>query len=1692
MFVLLCGTSSAVNYDFHIGGVYYRILLNNALQPTTNVEVVAGDEKYTGDIVIPSSFTVDKVEYTVTRIGQDAFYDCKDVTSVSLPNNVTSKLEVIEGRAFGNCEGLTSIRIPDTVTEIEQFAFSQCKNLKSVYMGSGLKTVRYDAFGYCDALERVDISDLAAWCGIAFYYNGTASGWFGPHANPLSYAGHLYLNGNEVVDLVIPKEVTSIHGDLNFYGCVGLKSITFPDDANVEYIGAWTFAGCENITTLKFNKHLKRIYECAFSGCKLIESLVIPDEVTLIEAAAFSGCTNLKELKLGKALEEIKTGFWGPAFSGTAIQEITVPEKLQYLSGFWNSKLSIVNIGKTSLKEIANGGRDYPLPISRINITDLSTFMNIQKKNLGGYDLYLNGNLVENLTVPSSVEDVIEYAMGSCQCLKSVTIPSHVKSIGQSAFQSCYYIGKVTFEGGSPKIEKDVFGTYDNVYFITKMQTPSEAPYALINESQRRNILCVPAGCKEKYETADGWKEFRYIVEASGPEEAFLDKGNLYRINGDGVTMLKGGAHANWGYSLPETVTYNGKTYPVTVIDGVVHEGYSPDIVIYNKVKSIAEGAFASCTGVHSVTSYLRNPFAINSNVFSDEVKQTITLRVPYGTKAKYLATDGWMEFKAIEEMEPEPATPYVVYHDGTLTFYYDDQRSSREGTTYDLNKGEEKPGWYENRSGVTKAVFDTSFASARPVVTSFWFFGCNSLHSIEGIANLNTSEVTNMYGMFAYCKGLTNLDVSGFNTSNVTNMGIMFIECSTLTNLDVSGFNTSKVTNMSSMFRSCETLANIDVSRFNTSKVTNMESMFYACKGLVCLDVSSFNTSSVTDMSFMFYACTSLTNLIFGKLFTSNESTNVKYIFSMSQPSSVGKVTFSNDIPININNSFFSLVGTAETPATLFVPKEYKENYLTKFVDNKFYGGYFTMEVNNDTPSDDIEPYAVLSSDNSVLTFYYDDKKESRGGMSVGPFNTTTDKVNMGWYEQRTKITNAVFDASFANYTSLTSTSYWFYECENLKSISNIENLRTNNVNNMAFMFFGCSSLSNLDVSGFNTANVTNMEWLFGHCSSLTDLNVSGFNTEKVTTLYGMFYDCSGLTSLDVSKFNTNNVNSMGQLFDQCSSLTSIDISNFMTEKVTSMWGMFRGCPALKTIFVDEKNWSTINVKYSDYMFSDCKNLVGGNGTKYDANQIGIEYARVDKTGAPGYFTAKNGGTEPVGDGEPYVVYNDFTLTFYYDDQRSKRSGTVYSLNEGNNEPEWVKDDNNRNVEKVVFDASFANARPTTTYSWFLNCDILKEITGIENLNTSEVKNMHTMFAFCKKLESIDLSHFDTRKVGDMGAIFSNCKSLKSIDLSHFDTSSLWMMMSMFYNCNSLTGIDLSNFSTSKVEYMDYLFYGCSSLKKLYLGSSFTSTNSVSCEEVFVGCQNLSKVIFTGDIPASINSTYFNGVGSANAPAVLYVSSQYKNNYASKFDGNMFYGGYFTLQERNAIEGDVDGDGEVTEEDIAEVEKVILNPSVGYDPDKDVNHDGVVNVADIVEEVNIINSTGKVEQVNSKVEASLTGCSRDDNGGILLTFTLKNVSGQDFGEVRVGHTGYYQNMEGSTDTGDEIHNLSVSIMSQTSGNWGDDVRFSFPANDTKSLMIGINNVPATAKSLTLQVGVYCETWEVQNDVIKFVNIPIQ
>ncbi len=192
----------------------------------------------------------------------------------------------------------------------------------------------------------------------------------------------------------------------------------------------------------------------------------------------------------------------------------------------------------------------------------------------------------------------------------------------------------------------------------------------------------------------------------------------------------------------------------------------------------------------------------------------------------------------------------------------------------------------------------------------------------------------------------------------------------------------------------------------------------------------------------------------------------------------------------------------------------------------------------------------------------------------------------------------------------------------------------------------------------------------------------------------------------------------------------------------------------------------------------------------------------------------------------EAYACYtsSNTTLTFYYDNNRSTRTGTTYDLNTDFNFPAWYSDNTYVTVTKVVFVPSFAEANPTSTYAWFYNMTNLRSITGLNYLNTSEVTHTGWMFRNCDHLTSLDLSQFITAKVTDMNRMFMGCTGLTSLDLSRFNTSSVVNMRYLFTGCTSLRTIYVGvNWSTAAVVFYTDMFKNCTSL----VGGQGTTFNS-------------------------------------------------------------------------------------------------------------------------------------------------------------------------------------------------------------------------------------------------------------------------
>ena len=616
-----------------------------------------------------------------------------------------------------------------------------------------------------------------------------------------------------------------------------------------------------------------------------------------------------------------------------------------------------------------------------------------------------------------------------------------------------------------------------------------------------------------------------------------------------------------------------------------------------------------------------------------------------------------------------------------TLTFFYDTQRSSRDGTTWSINDQKQGydtmvPAWVGTdgnpNTTTTKAVFDPSFKDFRPTTTASWLQSLLALETVEGLENLNTSQVTNMSRMFYentalkaidlshfqtenvtdmskmfyYCLALKKLDISNFNTKNVTDMSKMFAgcqslkslkikhfntkkvekmdglfsECYALTSLDLSNFNTEKVKSMEGMFDQCRALTSLDLSNFNTEEVKSMKRMFNGCKSLKKINISNFNTKKVTDMSKMFAGCLSLTSLNLSNFNTEE----VKDVESMFEHCTMLEWVDLTNVQMGATSNTYHMFTDCVNLTTIFCDHSWSSisaelfNNCPKLKGAVAYDKTQTAAtMANPTTgyfTKKPEAYAHQSEDQKTLTFYYDNLRASRKGRTWD-INETKVMQNLSvpawagtWEVANETTTKVVFDASFQEVRP-TTTAYWFLHYKALTDIQGLEHLNTSQVTDMTAMFSRCLALSTLDLASFNTKQVTNMGLMFSECIALKQLNLSGFNTENVTNMMYLFNECAALEKIDLTHFNTSSVTNMYGLFDGCKSLTTLDLKSFNTSEVNNMGRMFSGCQALTQL--DLQNFNTANVTYMSYMFSGCAALESLDLSHFNTTNV-VEMTRM------------------------------------------------------------------------------------------------------------------------------------------------------------------------------------------------------------------------------------------------------------------------------------------------------------------------------------------------------------------------------------------------------------------------------------------------------------------------------------------------
>ncbi len=372
------------------------------------------------DIIIPSTYDTKPV----TTIGGSAFYNCRSITSITIPDNVTS----IDNMAFAYCSTTSNLSITfgenSKLSSIGNFVFSGCR-IESIEIPDSVTSIGHQAFKNCNILKSITFSENSKLSSIG---NSAFSGC------------------SSLTSITLPNNVTFIGTNI-FENCTSLTSITIPD--SIASIGYCAFSGCSSLTSITFGEESKllSIGESAFKNCTNLSEIVIPDSVTSIGNGAFYACYHLSEIIIPESVTNIEMA---PFTLCNRLINITVDENNQYykdINGnlYTKDEKTLIQYPKGKTETI------FEIPDSVTSIE---------------YQAFYGSNLNE-IVIPDSVTNIEVYAFSHCINLSAIVIPDSVISISECTFSHCTSLTSITIPDGVTSIGGSAFSDCRNLTSIT-------------------------------------------------------------------------------------------------------------------------------------------------------------------------------------------------------------------------------------------------------------------------------------------------------------------------------------------------------------------------------------------------------------------------------------------------------------------------------------------------------------------------------------------------------------------------------------------------------------------------------------------------------------------------------------------------------------------------------------------------------------------------------------------------------------------------------------------------------------------------------------------------------------------------------------------------------------------------------------------------------------------------------------------------------------------------------------------------------------------------------------------------------------------------------------------------------------------------------------------------------------------------
>ena len=562
------------------------------------------------------------VKYTLSDsevISEGTFYDCSGLTSITIPNSVTS----IGEYAFSGCIAFTSITIPSSVTSIGNGAFSDCDGLRSMSVESG-NTV-YDSRNNCNAIIETATNTLLCGCQNTIIPSSVTS----IGSNAFGYCSSL-------TRITIPNSVTSI-GDDAFRGCNSLTSITIP--SNVTSIGSNAFGYCSSLRSISVESgntvydsrnNCNAIIETAtnklISGC---QNTIIPSSVTSIGEYAFSGCIALTSINIPSSVTSIGVGTFNNC---SGLTSITIPSNVTSIgddaftdcSGLTHITIpnSVISIGEYAFSGcIAFTSITIPSSVTSIGNGAFSDCDGLRSMSVESgntvYDSRNNCNAIietatntllcgcQNTIIPSSVTSIGSNAFGYCSSLTRITIPNSVTSIGDDAFRGCNSLTSITIPSNVTSIGSNAFGYCSSLRSIS-----------------------VESG--------------NTVYDSRNNCNAIIETATNKLISGCQNTIIPSSVTSIGEYAFSGCIALTSINIPsgVTSIGSWTFQGCRglTSVTIPSSVTNIGNSVFYGCSGLTSITSLAITAPTIQSNTFTN-IKTAGTLYVLSGSTGY----DVWM-----------------------------------------------------------------------------------------------------------------------------------------------------------------------------------------------------------------------------------------------------------------------------------------------------------------------------------------------------------------------------------------------------------------------------------------------------------------------------------------------------------------------------------------------------------------------------------------------------------------------------------------------------------------------------------------------------------------------------------------------------------------------------------------------------------------------------------------------------------------------------------------------------------------------------------------------------------------------------------------------------------------------------------------------------------------------------------------